>query len=1062
MPARILRKRKNPTIGYPLILAVVGFFSLSFALAQNRELDSIEAQAQALSTEGQHEKAIALLEQLLQRRIRLSGVNSSWASRSHNELGLTLIQAGQLQQGISQLTRALEIALPQIGEAHESSISLLMSLGSVYIQTGQLVESAEALSRARDASKKCFGPKNPKTLQAMHQLGNAYSQLQDYDNAKELLLATLQLRKEVLGESHLETGITHGMLVEPFIGLSEFETAEEHAKISLAISEKTTGIRSKGTAKAHHRLGKICRAQGKTQEAITHFEKALAITENLSGENSDDLVVCMNGLAKAYADRGLFSKAESLYHLALNAGENNPQVTVFTQAALFNSVAGFYRMLGSYEKAYHYYHRSLDHRRSVTEGADARIAVIYTNLAGVLLDLRRYDEAVELNTEALAINTKLFGPDSAEVANTLNNLGFAWKESGNQSEAFYCYQKSLKTYQKKFGADDIAFAVPLQNLGCLAGDLGRFEEARTALKAAFILLERTYGPDNPQVISTLSNLALAEFDLGNRDEAQRLTDLLEESELGMLRNILSFGTETQRQQFRQNQEYYCLNAALGDASGIASKAIKYKGVVLDSIIEDRKFAEAANNDDARAVLSELNAARHQANRLLLDPHSTATKKQGFEIRSRIEQLERSLAKHASQVPRARQALSIEVDQIQETLSAHSAVVELIHFSSYLGLNEFENHYGAVVINSTGPPLWADLGPATQINALITDLQQKLEGGSKGTIVPTLTNLYELLWSPLESLLSHQITSVVVCPDSYLNFVPFALLSDKQGNFLCDRLLVSYVASSRDLLDGPGIAENKTLALFSNPDFNLTLPFDQSKVTVPDEARSLSSLTLGPLPGTALEGRIIEELFVGAGWSVEHFSKAEATEPELAALQSPRILHIASHGFFLPETSGEDTSQISLKNPMHRSGLALAGGQATLMQWAKGKVPDGNRDGILTAEEVSLLNLDDTELIVLSACETALGEASTGEGVMGLRRGFGRTGAAHVIMTLWPIPDDETVEFMTEFYTEYFQTRSPEKALPTVQRDLLKKWEEQYGIDHAIRAVGAFVINSYGK
>src|SRR5262249_49208403 len=153
--------------------------------------------------------------------------------------------------------------------------------------------------------------------------------------------------------------------------------------------------------------------------------------------------------------------------------------------------------------------------------------------------------------------------------------------------------------------------------------------------------------------------------------------------------------------------------------------------------------------------------------------------------------------------------------------------------------------------------------------------------------------------------------------------------------------------------------------------------------------------------------------------------------------SPRILHLATHGFFLPESeshkAGTEWEQVGsetklpgemnpdrkpgvlLKNPMYRSGLALTGAQRTLEAWAKGEVPPGENDGIVTAEEVGGLKLEGTWLVVLSACDTGTGEARAGEGVMGLRRGFIQAGAQNLLMTLWPLNDEITVEIMKEFY-----------------------------------------------
>jgi CHAT domain-containing protein len=182
--------------------------------------------------------------------------------------------------------------------------------------------------------------------------------------------------------------------------------------------------------------------------------------------------------------------------------------------------------------------------------------------------------------------------------------------------------------------------------------------------------------------------------------------------------------------------------------------------------------------------------------------------------------------------------------------------------------------------------------------------------------------------------------------------------------------------------------------------------------------------------------------------------------------------LATHGFFLPQTdpgrgSGEAVGQEKnrtgkLENPMLRSGLVLSGAQNTLSSWAHGEVPATENDGIVTAEEVGGLHLEGTELVVLSACETGSGEARVGEGVMGLRRGFVRAGARNLVMTLWPISDDTTVQIMFDFYDAIFRNTSAPQALADTQRAWLVKTRKEKGLLAAVRLAGPFIMSSQGK
>src|SRR5205807_7079008 len=177
-------------------------------------------------------------------------------------------------------------------------------------------------------------------------------------------------------------------------------------------------------------------------------------------------------------------------------------------------------------------------------------------------------------------------------------------------------------------------------------------------------------------------------------------------------------------------------------------------------------------------------------------------------------------------------------------------------------------------------------------------------------------------------------------------------------------------------------------------------------------------------------------------SAKMFLGPAATKAQLQQVDSPRILHLATHGFFLPEIDfgaqnrASDVSEIpkgKLVNPMHRSGLALAGAQTTLQAWGRGEFPPIENNGILTAEEVGGLSLGGTWLVVLSACDTGLGEARAGEGVLGLRRGFIQAGAQNLLMTLWPISDQITVNIMLDFYVSALKNGNVAETLANIQR-----------------------------
>jgi CHAT domain-containing protein len=208
----------------------------------------------------------------------------------------------------------------------------------------------------------------------------------------------------------------------------------------------------------------------------------------------------------------------------------------------------------------------------------------------------------------------------------------------------------------------------------------------------------------------------------------------------------------------------------------------------------------------------------------------------------------------------------------------------------------------------------------------------------------------------------------------------------------------------------------------------------------------------PLPGSRLEIIRLKEIFEKAGTQINIDSGSRAIEETFKGLDglSPHVLHLATHGFFLPVaptkqkpiddiTSGSNAFSLQ-QNPMFRSGLVLAGGNEA---WKGKQLKYGREDGILTAYEIAQMDLSNTELVVLSACETGLGDLEGNEGVIGLQRAFKIAGVKQMIMSLWKVPDQETMELMTSFYTNWLNGDPPRNALRSAQLKMREKYSPYY-------------------
>jgi CHAT domain-containing protein len=419
----------------------------------------------------------------------------------------------------------------------------------------------------------------------------------------------------------------------------------------------------------------------------------------------------------------------------------------------------------------------------------------------------------------------------------------------------------------------------------------------------------------------------------------------------------------------------------------------------------------------------------------------------------------------------------------------AALVEFVRYLVYdflavaaRGESEWKpSRYLAFVLLAGRPdsPQMVDLGEAEPIDRMIATFRAATTGeddtrgardlgavAAAPTSAPTSrpvadgADLYAAVFSPLLPALQGR-TRLLLAPDGDLSRLAFEVLPSSPGRRLIDDYHVSYLGAGRDVVR---FATASTTAaphepiVVADPDFDLGRAAARAGDTAMETARhsrdfSRESMHFGRLPGTRVEGERIAAMLGVTPWL-----DTSALEARLKSCRSPRILHLATHGFFLANQNAAGTGGhrglgawseaatagpaaklgVDLENPLLRSGLALAGANT----WCRGGTPpEGAEDGILTAEDVSGLDLGGTEMVVLSACETGLGEVRTGEGVFGLRRAFVLAGARTLVMSLWKVPDEQTQELMEDFYRRVLQGQPRAEALRDAQLALKARYPD---------------------
>jgi CHAT domain-containing protein/tetratricopeptide (TPR) repeat protein len=578
-----------------------------------------------------------------------------------------------------------------------------------------------------------------------------------------------------------------------------------------------------------------------------------------------------------------------------------------------------------------------------------------------------------------------------------------------------------------------------------------------------------YGQD-----SLLAALACCRLDQGRRTEAQsavremRPVEMLAQVTFASLlsedANRFAIPTASKRK--------LDLLCSAGDAAGIVRESLRRKNLLADAAFENRRTARLSPRDDRAFLLRRRDKLIQRLLAWRLGPASDYAEAKCRDLEHELGGMEEKLNARAvfADHRAVAEALRAEVPQLQAVLPAEAAFVDFIHYERYRGRAAWERAYGAVIVRRTGDPLWIECGTEEEIDREIRAFHQAARGQGPETALEKCSRaLHDRLIAPLLPHLEGAGT-LIISPDAA---VSFAALLDREGRFAVERFDFRYAASGRDLMGGgetrPASGGERTFVAIGDPEFSRSNS-EQSK-SAATRTRSVPTpfafpgldlaawrLDLPPLPGARDEAASLAALAKARGWQAQIQLAHAATEGSLSALRSPTILHMATHGFFL---SGAKAGAGREKSAWFAGGLALTGAQATLSRWAKGEVPSPESDGVLMAAEVAALDLSGTALVTLSACDTAAGGAKPGEGVTGLRSGFAAAGTRNLIVSLWPISDEETKTLMEDLYRRVFDGEDPCAALNKTQRERLAKGRESKDAIRAILTAGAFAASSRG-
>jgi len=1003
-------------------------------------------------------EATKLLEQAAAARRELLGPESPLYFTELNKLSHTALALGDPAQAFEYAEQALAIAYNIFSQdiapnGHPELASSQMTVGQLAMTLGNNQRAERALAQALDVRRRLYP-------------------VEDFPDGHEKILEVMTL------------------LLKAFMNSGQLIAAETLLAEAFEMSERLDPNNWEQIAILNDIGGHVARGQGRYGVARERVLLALESYQRIQDDEPTQEQMrqqfnCLFTLVDVENGQGNREEAERFAKVAIEWAEKAfPRDRYphghFELAQMFSLLGMVQTGLKKFDQAETHHLQAVEMFEQLLQGRtfvkqEGNYARVLVNYANCLKSQRKFTEAIPYFETAVEVLGRkddrgrlIYTPHRYIAA--LANLGTSLQETGAPAEEWLGFmRRSFEVAQATFPADKFPHSHPTllaaqRTLVCGLGIQGEHDEV---LELLVDLIENHHD-------YIVNEMARSHID----SMAMNLTFL--ELELEWL---LTYALV-----LREEEPRYATLAYQWIAS--------HKSVVIDMLIRSRRQQrQLADDPKVAEAQSHLASAQAEMQAFVLNPPPNATQQaleeERLELEARVRFAETELMVALAQRAGDVSSGPIDLAKLRGNLDEYGgdAIVDIVaikpvdlRFTDVRQMRRFRARYLAFVVRpeNQGEVALIDLGNCEDIDRVIGQLRdhmrrvpRSLRIQSEGEILAEYrelaTALYRLAVKPLAAELGDAET-IFVAPDGELNRVAFETLTDEEGRFLIAGHSFAYLSSSSDFLR-PAAEPGEGAVVFANPDFDLNHDQRDSQLAalIGDDADSSTpmfrsvlddatrGLTWKELPGTAKEAELITQLLADARFgAVKTYTSAEALEELLKRVHRPRLLHLATHGYYLPVPEGDlgpvdlvrESDQLAAPrtlgrlrredNPLYRSGIVLSG--------ANSGGDESSDDGWVTAEEVAMLDLEGTELVVLSACETGLADVRTGENVSGLRRAFLHAGARSLVSSLFKVPDLATHELMTEFYAN-LRDQDPCDALHEAQRAFIAAREKQYGAAH---------------
>lgn len=771
--------------------------------------------------------------------------------------------------------------------------------------------------------------------------------------------------------------------------------------------------------------GLLYTSMGRFPLAEKFTSKALELRQEQLGETNMAVAASMNNYAVLHYNLGRYNESEKEFAEAMKVVEENKQQAAMPYAILLNNQAILYQSMGRYDDAVKQLKKALQLAGQLEVSKARNHLKFFSNLALLYQQMGKYAEAEEIYRGL----EKRLERGKPEFANFLNNVAILAMLMKKEDKVEQMLKQSAEIYKTTMTDKSPAYAKVISDLGNFYRYKARYADAEPLLQQSLETRLATLGDSHPLYVQSQEDLAVLYWKQKQFDKAIPLYKEVMEKSLDFVNRYFPPMSEAEKTKYwdimspRFERFYdFAIEASASDKS-LLNDMFEYrlatKGLLLSST---KKVSESILNSGNQKLIADYIEWLDSKEQLttLYSYSKEDLQEQSINIDSlqnATNAMEKKLSENSKEFSQFFFTSKTKLSDVQRELKTDDVLVEMIRLRKFDQVLTDECRYAALVVTKSG----------SQPKLVLMDNGNDMEGKyAKSYRISMKSKLndeqsYNYYWEPLDAEVKGK-KKIWFSPDGVYTQINLYTLKKAGGSFLINQYDVILIGNPRDLVTNKSknaMSAGKKATLIGYPDYG-------------------GGGVIVQLPGTKVEVDNINKLLKTSGFQVSELTQRDATETNLKSAHKISILHIATHGYFLKDVEKASwpigvQADYAKDNVLLRSGLMLTGASE-----ASGTTQtlDSSNNGIMTSYEAMNLDLKGTDLVVLSACETGLGEIKAGEGVYGLQRAFLVAGAEAIIMSLWKVDDEATQLLMNNFYANWVKTNDRQKAFKQAQQQLL--------------------------